>query len=76
MRAIELKFTEDYEYPEDVDQIVQSFKNAGLVCTRRQAYLMWESYSDGICAGWMILPSNDDAIIRSCEPYFRVVEDY
>ena len=48
-----------YEYPEDITRIIRVASECGIELTPETAANLWEDYSDGFCAGWMVLPRQD-----------------
>ena len=60
-------------YPEDVARIVRIFADHGLDCSRKQAVMLWQLYSNQLCAGWLSMQCHDDALLfADLEPFFEV----
>ncbi len=59
---------EDYDHPHDrhdISRIVQVAKKYfDIIVNKTTAGEIWESYSRGMAASWMILPENDKEIAR------------
>ena len=55
---------ENFSYPDDVRRIVELFKSKGIIITPSEAEELWDDYSDSMCAGWLILPSNDNELFE------------
>jgi hypothetical protein len=45
--------------------IANGYVNAGL----NDAFVLWGQYSDDYCAGWLILPDNDEEIFNCIKRY-------
>jgi hypothetical protein len=71
-----LRFKKDYnhhyEYQSDIGRIVQVFAERGYEISESDAVLVWEKYSDSMCAGWMML-GEDDEVFYDCFSYFEEV---
>lgn len=52
----------DIRWVADCERIVRVMKTAGFDISMRDAQRMWEEYSDGLCAGWIMLPESDEDI--------------
>jgi hypothetical protein len=44
-----------YDFPSDVDALVEQAADAGYEVDPFAAHWAWERYSDSMCAGWIIL---------------------
>jgi hypothetical protein len=49
-------------YLADCQRIQRVLRAKGYEVSLHECEEMWESYSDGYCAGWMILPDTDQEI--------------
>lgn len=61
-KNIKLKPVEEqinYMFIDDIKRIIKVCKNNNLIISKNDAILIWESYSDNICASWMGLPKDD-----------------
>jgi len=50
------------DYPEDCVRIKRLAEKMGLNITLEKASDIWSDHSNDYCAGWMILPKNDEEI--------------
>jgi hypothetical protein len=53
LKKLQLRTDEDIRYPEDVDKIVEDFKQHGYEISRSDAYTAWINYSNSYDAGWL-----------------------
>jgi N-acetyl-anhydromuramyl-L-alanine amidase AmpD len=60
LKRLQLRIEDDISYPEDVDKIVEDFKQHGYEISRSDARTAWKEYSDGYSAGWMNGVQNGD----------------
>lgn len=67
------KETSFYEY--DIEQIVRVLKRNGYNCSKDQAKLLWQKYSDSMAAGWMILPDEDGELLGCVLPYIITYDE-
>jgi len=65
---------EDIHYPCDVDRIVKVFEDRGHELSRNDAHAAWEAYSDALCAGWLILPDEDEHVFETAKQYLTETE--
>jgi hypothetical protein len=63
------------DYPYDVEHIVKVFADRGIEISYTDAKLAWETYSDSMSAGWMMLGENDDRIFDRIYHYFEIESD-
>ena len=56
-------------YPDDCQRIVEVAAGMCLVLSVAQAQVIWEDYSDSMCAGWLILPSDNWEIQSAIERF-------
>ena len=61
-------------HPNDCQRIVSALASAGYDCTIEQAEMLWDCYSDGLAAGWIFLPDEDERIVDCVRPYFVEIE--
>lgn len=54
----------NFSFPDDVRRIVELLDSKGIIITPSEAEELWSIYSDDWCAGWLILPSNDNELFR------------
>lgn len=47
------EYEDEIDYPEDVDKIVDDFKQHGYEISRSDASNAWKEHSDGYAAGWL-----------------------
>lgn len=50
-------------YSQDVKRIQKVMHDAGFPMTRQEAYSRWNEHSSSWCAGWLILPDDDEDIV-------------
>ena len=63
---------EKVRYSKDCIRIKNIAEKLGYDCSLREAEELWETYSeDKYCAGWLILPEEDEQIIEAIEEYYR-----
>ena len=53
------------DYPEDVQRIKKVCKNNGYYISKETANLVWQQYSDDLCANWITLPKDDNLILEA-----------
>ncbi len=58
---IDLGIPDGYAF--DVERIQTVMYKAGFPMSRQEAYSRWEAYSDSLCAGWLMLPKDDNDIV-------------
>lgn len=51
------------QYPGDCDRIRKALGTVGIIVTQEYAAVLWENYSEGYCAGWLALPTDDRELI-------------
>lgn len=71
---IRLKYKYDrhsLHYPQDVVRIVDIFADRGYIITYNDAARAWEEYSDGLCAGWLVLPDDDEEVFETVFNHFE-----
>jgi hypothetical protein len=58
------------DWPEDVARIKSVLEARGYTASDEDIVKAWESYSDSVCAGWLVLPSDDDEIFDAVKREF------
>jgi len=58
---------DEFDFPNDVEKIVLSYKKNGIIITKKQAEEIWLEYSDTFCAGWLMLPKERDEVYNESE---------
>jgi hypothetical protein len=53
---------EQFNYPSDVKRIVIVAAGRGVILFAVEANAAWEEHSDNLCAGWLVLPEDDDTL--------------
>ena len=53
-----------YSFPEDIMRIRKVMKDRGIEITIAEADSLWSSHSDEWCAGWLVLPDDDNELAR------------
>jgi len=56
-------------YLNDCQRIVDVAACRDIKMTLHQAEVIWDDYSDALCAGWLTLPDDDDNIWEVIEWY-------
>jgi hypothetical protein len=59
----------NYEYPEDVERLVQAVLDNGYEIAMWEAESVWQDYSDDVDASWMILPDTSEEIWEILKPW-------
>jgi hypothetical protein len=59
---------------DDVERIVRVFALRGYEIDAMTAYHAWGRYSDAMCAGWMMLPDDDNEVFLHALSYTVEVE--
>ena len=72
MKKLKFKdpYNSHYEYTSDIERIVKVFANRGYEISYEDAVRAWEAFSDSMCAGWMILGS-DEQVFDDAFYYFE-----
>lgn len=52
------------EFPQDVARLVGVARDAGYGLSPADAERVWISYSEGLCAGWLVLGDDDEDLLR------------
>jgi hypothetical protein len=71
IRLIYRRVPEDDQdaFPEDVRRIVEIGYRRGFEVADADAQDAWTDFSDSHCAGWLILPADDDEVWGLVRPY-------
>jgi aspartokinase-like uncharacterized kinase len=69
MKILRIKNPESLRFPEDVARISKILLEKGYMATSDQCEYLWEIYSDSLCAGWLILPEDDEYVLNCIEPW-------
>ncbi len=69
MKRLKVKSIDGIRFPEDVERIGKILLEKGYWATPDECQLLWETYSDNLCAGWLILPDDDDTVFESIRPW-------
>ena len=64
-----------FRYPGDVLRIQRALSDAGYDVSPCEAEHLWETYSDSMCAGWLMLYDDDADIVQAVRPYFSTEFD-
>jgi hypothetical protein len=67
---LKLKGYTDDPYSHEVNHIVKIFADRGHEISYSDARLAWEKYSDSMCAGWLVLDSDDCYVFDNLIQYF------
>ncbi|MEX3982146.1 hypothetical protein AB4Y45_24570 [Paraburkholderia sp. EG287A] len=57
------------EYPDQIARMMACLSRLGRTCTDRGVALAWASYSDSLCAAWLMLPEDDDMLAQTLLEY-------
>lgn len=57
----------------DLERIALVLAQQGYVSTPEQCQLLWEMYSDSLCAGWLFLPESDEDLFEAVRCF--IIED-
>lgn len=52
----------DHRYPEDIKRIMKAGIDVDVLLSPTAADRIWSEYSDMLCAGWLVLPNDDETI--------------
>lgn len=52
----------DHRYPQDIKRIMKAGIDVDIILSPKAAERIWDEYSDMLCAGWLILPKDDETI--------------
>lgn len=67
---------DDYFYHKgDCERIQKILAANGYKASLEQCKFLWETYSDSLAAGWLILPEEDEQVLSNISPYFEEEED-
>lgn len=69
MKRLRIKDPNEIRYPEDIERIGKLLFCEGYWSTPEECQQLWKLYSDDLCAGWLILPEDDDAVLAAIRPY-------
>jgi hypothetical protein len=75
MKKLKVKapYNHHMEYRHDIQRIVEIFAKRGYEISESDAVITWEQFSDSMCAGWMIL-GTDDEVFEGAFYYFEAAE--
>ena len=60
----------DPSYGSDIWRVFRiGVEKCGFLWTVKEAHDFWEGYSDSQCAQWLIVPNNDDELVRELLEY-------
>jgi hypothetical protein len=63
---------DEHRFESDIHRIIAVLGTHGYDCTYEQAEELWDRYSASMCAGWMMLPTNDDDLVSCVRGLFDV----
>lgn len=61
MREIVIPF--EHRYPEDLERIQRVLLANDYAASLETCAYLWGEYSDGMAAGWMMLPDTDEEVM-------------
>lgn len=50
---------------EDITHMLDILQDRGYTSTRTDIRRAWEAYSDSFCAGWLLLPDEDELVFNA-----------
>lgn len=59
------------DFPQDIVRIVDIFIDRGYVVSYGDAAKAWEQHSETLCAGWLMLPYEDQEVFDAIFNYFE-----
>jgi len=59
----------------DVERLVGIFQKKGFSISSQEARILWEKYSDSLCAGWLKMDEDDNVVFDKVQPYFEVIDE-
>jgi predicted metal-dependent peptidase len=68
MKKIEINTA---RYSEDVERIQKILANKGYEATLIECEKLWDTYSESMEAGWIILPKSDEDVFESISCYIK-----
>jgi hypothetical protein len=61
------------EYPEDCLRIKNiALMKCNIDLSLFECVVLWERYSNSVCAGWMLLPKSDEALAGIISEFLQV----
>jgi hypothetical protein len=67
---VRLKNLVSIRYPEDCRRIRRvALLKCDIEISLTQAHMLWEDYSTSVCASWLFLPDDDDALANVIRSY-------
>jgi len=68
MKDIEINIT---RYPSDCKRIQNILEKNGYRASLEDCEKLWDKYSDSMCAGWIILPDDDEDVYSNIRMYIE-----
>ena len=53
-----------FSYPEDIRRMIEVCNKKGITITPELAEKLWDIHSESYCAGWLILPEDDELLFE------------
>lgn len=57
------------EYAGQIARMRACLSRSGRICSDRETALAWASYSDSLCASWLLPPDDDDTLTNALLKY-------
>lgn len=68
MKEIQIRHENISEYPNDIKRLLKVLYDRGFIASPEQATILWEKYSDSMCAGWMMMSDDDNRVFECVSP--------
>jgi len=68
MKDIEINIT---RYPSDCKRIQNILEKNGYRASLEDCEKLWDKHSDSMCAGWIILPDDDEDVYSNIRMYIE-----
>lgn len=75
MIQLVFKSNETIWYPDDVARIKKILNQRGYDAPDLDIHMAWKEYSDGLCAGWIVLPIDDFVVFDTVFSYLTELSD-
>ena len=64
-------FIKKLDYPKDCIRVAKVALDNGYYITPTEAQVLWGEYSDSRCAGWIMMPNDDEEIWQNIRYYLE-----
>lgn len=62
------------EIESDVNRLVKIAADQGVEIAPADAMAAWEDYSETSCAGWLMMPQDDELVWAAIQSHIRIVD--